>query len=439
MPPELESVCDFLRSLRLSILVVQNGELKGQSFDLEGSVVIGRLPECDIELLDSQISRRHAEVRLENDRFFIIDLGSSNGTYVNGRSIDRRELKLGDIVQVGSTRLCFMKNPEPSLIGQIVGGCEVLDLIGTGGMGRVYKARQQSMDRVVALKVLNHSLTSNPAQVERFIKEARSAGMLDHKNVVHVYDVGNEGDTHFFLMEFVDGDTVLKLLEKGRMSPLEVVDIGIAIADALDYAHERKIVHGDVKPQNIMIDKNGVKLADLGLARSIKKETKLEKISSRRAWGTPKYMAPELATGGACDAQTDIYALGATLYHMLVGHPPFVGSTAKEIMQKHVRERLIPIRDLSPLVPPSVARVVEKMLAKMQSVRYQNMKQVIRALSRAKAIASEEMISDDYANEEMEIDSTQKTRGKAHWLRALIISIVSLLIIALCLAALFCL
>jgi len=199
-----------------------------------------------------------------------------------------------------------------------IGGFEVLSRVGRGGMGTVYKARQVSMNRIVALKILPPSRAKNATYVQRFLREARSAAQLSHTNIVQAIDVGNADGYYYFAMEFVDGETVQALLEReGVLDERHALTIATAVAHALDHAHRHGIVHRDVKPGNIMIDLHGaVKLADLGLARSVEP---IDTVTVDGVGvGTPHYIAPEQARGETdVDCRADIYSLGATLYHLL--------------------------------------------------------------------------------------------------------------------------
>ena len=372
----------------MAFLVIENGPRAGERFELVGTLTVGRHTGCDIALDDKKVSRRHTAVIAAGDHCEAVDLGSRNGTFVNGRKAQRQVLLPGDTLQIGTTLFRYGEKPPPGQIEDRIGGYEVLELVGAGGMGKVYRARQTSMDRIVALKVLHKHLTADPAFIEQFVREAQSAGKLDHRNVIHVYDVGHEGDTYFFSMEFVEGVPLSRLLQQGPLPPRQAVDIALAVAEGLEYAHEQGIVHGDVKPHNIMISEYGVKLADLGLARSMSHPDDLRSQHPRKAWGTPKYIAPEMGRGAAPDPSSDIYSLGATLYHMLVGQAPFTGKNGQEIMKKHMHEPLTPPREVNPNVPVTVARVTEKMLAKQPFDRQRTMRQVIDDLLEARAAAA---------------------------------------------------
>ncbi len=260
-----------------------------------------------------------------------------------------------------------------------LGGYEIVELVGKGGMGEVYRARQVSMDRVVALKVLSPRLAAkDPSFAQQFIAEARSAGRLNHAHIVAVHDVasapapagiGHEGELHFFSMEFIDGETVKDVLERqGRLEPAQIARVMRGMAEALVYAQAQGLIHRDIKPDNIMLGADGaVKLADLGLATDLETATN---EAGGKVMGTPLYMSPEQARALAIDHRSDQYSLGATLFHCLTGRAPFHGDTAKAIMKAHVVEPVPDPRDLRDDVPEGWRQLCIRLLAKDPAARY---------------------------------------------------------------------
>ncbi len=251
-------------------------------------------------------------------------------------------------------------------------GYAVHRTVGKGAGGMVLKATQLNLNRPVAIKVLPRKLSLNHAAVESIYAEGRAAARLNHPNIVQAYDVGRAGDCHFFVMEFVEGHTVYDLLRQtGRVEEEAALDIVIPITDALAHAHSRGLIHRDVKPRNIMITRLGVpKLADLGLARAIGDE-KTAREERGKILGTPLYISPEQIRGDeAIGPEADIYALGATFYHMLTGHPPFEARTRDEVFEMHLRERPTPPIERVPGLSEGVSEVIEKMLAKDPAERY---------------------------------------------------------------------
>lgn len=254
--------------------------------------------------------------------------------------------------------------------GTIISGFKIESLLGKGGMGEVYLARQLSMDRRVALKILPPRFAANNENVQRFLKEVRMAARLEHPNIVRAYEAGEDGGVYFLAMAFVDGLTLAdRLTRKGAMGDHEALRILRKTALALAYAwNEHHIIHRDIKPSNIMLDRRGeTLLADLGLSKSIEDTST---TMSGSIMGTPNYMSPEQAEGHAnIDFRCDIYSLGATLYHMLTGKMPFHGSSVMEVLRKQLTEPLPDPRASSPWVSEACVELLERMLAKKPEAR----------------------------------------------------------------------
>ncbi|HYF48239.1 MAG TPA: protein kinase, partial [Planctomycetota bacterium] len=262
-------------------------------------------------------------------------------------------------------------------------GFEILEKVGQGGMGAVFRARQISMDRIVALKILPRKLAQDPKAKERFFREARLCASMNHLNLINGIDCGEAGGYTFFAMEFVEGETARKVLKtKGKIPVKECVDIIRQISTALDYAHSKKLVHRDVKPENIMITPEGVaKLCDLGLSRSISNSDEDASLTQAgQAVGTPYYISPEQARGEEVDARTDIYSLGATFYHLLAGKPPFEGASAAVIMAKHLTDTAPPLSNYCSDLDDGYVSIVSKMMAKSKDDRYATLKEVMADL-----------------------------------------------------------
>ncbi|MFA5864621.1 MAG: serine/threonine-protein kinase [Phycisphaerae bacterium] len=265
---------------------------------------------------------------------------------------------------------------------QQIPGYQILGKLGKGAMATVYKARQVSLDRIVAVKVLPKRYSENPEFVDRFYREGKAAAKLNHANIVQAIDVGEGGGYHYFIMEYVDGYTIHdKLTQNRRYSEKEAISIIIQIADALVHAHARGLIHRDVKPKNIMIAKDNVaKLADMGLAREVS-DTRLAQSEAGRAYGTPYYISPEQIRGEVeIDARADIYSLGATFYHMVTGKVPFEAANPTAVMMKHLRETLVPPDHLNPELSIGCAEIIEVMMAKDRNDRYQNAQELLEDL-----------------------------------------------------------
>jgi len=268
-------------------------------------------------------------------------------------------------------------------------GYEVLDKLGAGGMGTVWKARQTSLDRLVAIKVLPPVLLANEKFISRFRREALATARLNDPHIVSAIDVGvarspSGSEIHYFVMEYVDGESVEDILRRsGKLSPERAVEIVTAVARALDHAWSHAgIVHRDIKPGNILVSRTaGVKLADMGLARSAWEDASL--TATGLAIGTPHYASPEQAQGkAAIDTRSDIYGLGATMFRMLTGRTPFEGTGAAEVMAKHVNEDAPDLRSVEPTVPAALAAMVRRMMQRDPAARYQTAGDLLADLER---------------------------------------------------------
>ena len=257
---------------------------------------------------------------------------------------------------------------------------EVLEKVGTGGMSDVYKAKDHRLNRMVAVKVLKQEFSENATFVSKFRVEAQAAAGLMHPNIVNVYDVGEEKSSYYIIMELVNGITLKKYIEKkGRLSPREAVTVAIQVAIGLAAAHRNHIIHRDIKPQNIIISKEGkVKVTDFGIAKASTSNT----ITSN-VMGSVHYTSPEQARGGFSDEKSDVYSLGVTLFEMLTGRVPYEGDTTVAIALKHIQEPFPDPRDLVPDLPYSVQQIVLKCCEKSPDMRYQNMEELASDLRRS--------------------------------------------------------
>jgi serine/threonine-protein kinase len=263
---------------------------------------------------------------------------------------------------------------EAERSGQQIPGYKILGQLGKGAMATVFKAKQLSLDREVAIKVLPRKFTNNPQFIERFYAEGRAAAALNHPNIVQAYDVGQAGDYHYFVMEYVEGRTVYDdIVKHRRYNENDALDIIIQVAEALLHAHAKGLIHRDVKPKNIMLSKEGVaKLADMGLARAMSDKEAAE-AEQGKAFGTPYYISPEQIRGEKdIGPPSDIYSLGATLYHMVTGAVPFDGKNPSAVMHKHLKAELVPPDHANPKLSPGISEVIEMMMAKAPRDRYQN-------------------------------------------------------------------
>ncbi len=292
-------------------------------------------------------------------------------------SAEGRPKPLGDVlveagVLTGGQLTRLRKALDETHGAQQIPGYRIESKLGSGAMAHVFKARQLSLDREVAIKILPRQLSENAEYVERFYKEGKAAAKLNHPNIVQAIDVGKAGDYHYFVMEYVEGHTLHDELElHKRFSEAEALRIVIQIARALEHAHKQGLIHRDVKPKNIMMTKDGrVKLADMGLARAATDE-KAAQAEAGRAFGTPYYISPEQIRGEVdIDFRADIYSLGATLYHLVTGRVPFDGPTPAAVMHKHLKEPLVPPDHINTSLSAGIGEVVEVMMAKDRDERY---------------------------------------------------------------------
>lgn len=290
-------------------------------------------------------------------------------------------VELGYVTKTQAERLKESLKESKAAAHQIP-GYKIVGKLGAGAMAVVYKARQLSLNRMVAIKILPKRFSENPEYVERFYKEGQAAGRLNHHNIVRAIDVGEAGGYHYFVMEYVEGKTIADDLGAGKVfEEAEALDIIIQVANALAHAHACSLIHRDVKPKNIMISTDGtVKLADMGLARET---TDIEAAQSEagKAYGTPYYIAPEQIRGKIdIDGRADIYGLGATLYHMLTGRVPFMAEDSADVMRKHLREKLIPPDHINTSLSAGVSEVIEIMMAKRKEKRYNDIEELLTDL-----------------------------------------------------------
>ncbi len=274
-------------------------------------------------------------------------------------------------------------------IGQWLDRYKIISLIGKGGMGEVYLAKDKKLDRQVAVKILNEEFSRHESNLERFIREAKSASALNHPNILVVHEVGESEDAHYIVSEFIKGKTLREMLKESPPSLAEVLDIAIQTANALSAAHEAHLVHRDIKPENIMIRPDGfVKVLDFGLAKLVEQKNKpilgLEDLTLKQnqtakgvILGTINYMSPEQARGKDIDTRTDIWSLGVVLYEMLTGKPPFAGETMSDTISAILSKNPVPLAASVPNIPKELERIIGKTLRKNRDERYHHIKELL--------------------------------------------------------------
>ncbi len=385
-----------------------NNQTRANVDTILGKMVIDQGLATENEVAHCLEQARHAQQAEDNDRSLALLLVKND--YITQRQLQR----IRAIV-------------EAERSGQQIPGYRILGKLGAGAMATVYKATQLSLDRLVAIKVLPRKFSSNAQFIERFYAEGRAAAQLNHPNIVQAFDVGQAGEFHYFVMEYVEGSTVYDdIVKHKRYTASDAAHLVIQIAEALHHAHERGLIHRDVKPKNIMINRDGVaKLADMGLARAISDKEAAE-AEQGKAFGTPYYISPEQIRGQLdIGPAADIYSLGATLYHMVTGSVPYDGKNPSAVMHRHLKADLVPPDHVNPKLSAGISEVIEMMMAKNPKSRYQHCGDLLvdlRAVLEGKVppIAHQDMIPDDLASlaqaeaaaqGELAVDSSGEDRG----------------------------
>jgi len=408
--------------VRAAVVLLQDDKPVSQ-FAANGDqpLVIGRSADSVIQIHDSKISRHHCEIRCTPDGYFVRDLGSKNGTFVNGARITEARLRNNDRIQVGLGHLLFRceaheepEGPGPQvapphlcascgktipldalgsarqtqsrvycgpcvaacpLLGLVVGRYEIVQPIGKGSIGAVFKADQLSMGRLVALKLLFEELTGNAEAIGRFLRDARSSGQISHPNIIRIYDMNQADGRYFISMEYAQGGDLGSALQRqGPLPVRQVIEHMATACGALAHAHGAGIVHGNVKPNNLLLTRDGIlKVADLGLARSLHVAGLSTLSSTSLALGSVLYMAPEQVTDAtAADARSDVYALGVTAYRLLTGEFPHQVTSVTELARLFHTQKIRSIRSYRDDCPADLDAAIARAMAPDAARRYQS-------------------------------------------------------------------
>ncbi len=332
------------------------------------------------------------------------------------------------------------------MMEQIANRYEILSLIGQGGMADVYKARDTILNRVVAIKVLRAKLSDDAMALVRFQREASAASRLSHPNVVDIYDVGEYEGMHYIVMEFIRGRTLKELIaQRGALDVDEAIGVMKQLVSAINHAHEHKIIHRDIKPQNVLVKDDGtIKITDFGIAVA---NGSVQLTYNNTVMGSAHYLAPETTQGKEPNEQVDIYSLGIVFYELLTGHVPFTGKTPTEITIKHLRKPIPYVRDFNPNIPQSVENIVLKATAKNLEDRYVSCKEMLYDLIhcldpeyknmsriRVDVTPSKDLMKCEDGHIEFVDESDKEDKKPRNWIAALMISaaiIISIIVLVL--------
>jgi serine/threonine protein kinase len=398
-------------------LVVIAGPDQGRGFTLaEGqTVVVGRGEKTDTKLKDPQVSRVHCQVQMQGNRALLVDSGSTGGTLIGGKRIKEHELKPGEVIQVGGTQLQFRVEPSPEastvvisspapprpvsekaagqlseLVGQTLGHFRIDATIARGQSGMVFKAHDTRADRPVALKVLWPEFSQREEEMQRFVRAMKTALPLRHPNLVGVYGAGKTGNYCWIAMEYVDGESLTQVIQRigtaGMLDWRNALRVAIHVGRALDFAEGHQIIHRNIKPSNILIQHSDklTKLGDLMLAKAMEGTLAEQITRPGELVGDIAYMSPERtrSSSGQVDSRSDIYSLGATVYALLTGRPPFdAGSLPETIMKIRTAEPVKP-KKFQLAIPDLFEGTVLKMLAKRPDERFQTASALVAELER---------------------------------------------------------
>ena len=358
-------------------------EDRTKEYELGDNTILGRKSDCTICVPSPRASRAHCRIVKSGGKFYLEDLGAANGTILNGNKItERSPLKNHDKISIGGIDFQFLEENNDPLVGTTLGKYKIVEKVGVGGMGVVYRALQTTLGRTVALKVMNKKLASQESFIQSFEREAKIAAKLQHQNIIGIHDFGYENGWYYFSMEFVKGENLLDLTQRqGSLSTDECLPYAVQVAEALVHAHSHGVLHKDIKPQNIMITPdNIVKLADMGLASLMRKEDEEEDNSDKPIMATPQYVPPEIIRRRDADQRSDIYSFAATLYHVVTGKVPYEAGDIKELLKMHLNAPVPDPHAVNPRVSADLAAFIMKGLSKSPDERQQSAEECLKEL-----------------------------------------------------------
>ncbi len=399
-------------------LLVVAGPDANQIYELEDGdiLVIGRGQNTGTRLKDPQVSRTHCQIQIKNGKAVLTDSGSAGGTFVNGKKISEQILRSGDIIQIGGTQLKIeqggthgastviaspvskstehkmpvVQDLAQELIGKTLSHYQVEKLINESANAFVYRAHDTESDKAVALKVLKPVYVNDEDDVQRFIRAMKSMLPIKHPNVIALYGAGRTGSLCWIAMEYIAGESMTDVISRiGVANMLDwryALRVAVHMARALDYIHGQHIIHRNITPANIIIqhEDKTVKLGDTMFAKALEGTNAKQVTRPGELVGDVAYMAPERTYGGTVeiDGRSDIYGLGATVYALLTGRPPFDSKSIMEMVQKIRNEQPVPPKKFQLSIPDHFEGVVMQMLAKRPENRYQTAKEVLTELER---------------------------------------------------------
>jgi len=404
-----------------AVFRIVKGEQKGDGFELlpGKAITVGRSKHAGFVIPESGVSRVHCQFTHDGKRVILTDLRSTNGTFVNNRRVKSAPIEDGDQIRVGTTVLLFRlvspEQPSPPVrrreeakpkekpaelkSGSVIAGCRLTEELKWRGNTVVFRAVQEAIGRDVTLKVLANSSDASEAEIERFLGPAKTAGRLNHPNIIQIHGAGKDAGYYYIIEEFITGKDIGAVMKKAeQVEPLPAalaIEVAVKIAEVLDYAHSCGVMHGDIRPKTVMVCRTSktlptprsletlgtLKLVDFSPFGYMLGADAKERTAAFGHPGVHGYCSPEqLDESGKVDERTDIYSLGALLYFMLTGRSPFHQKTSEGLVSAISKGRTIPIRDLNPGVPLSLCEIVSKAMAVEPAERYQSAREMQDAL-----------------------------------------------------------